>query len=122
MLAFRLRLRFTPTALDEAVGVLRSLAGPVRAEPGCVATRLLQDVNDRQTLDYIEEWQDLEGFERHLRTAWFRTTLAVMEMAAGQPTVEIDDIVSRRGFGRIEELLADGRADSTTGGRAGVST
>jgi len=122
MLAFRLRLRFTTAEVDEAAGALRSLAGPVRAEPGCLATRLMRDANDPQTLAYVEEWRDLEDFDRHLRTAWFRTILAVMELAAGEPVVEIDDIHSRRGFDRIEELLENGHADLAVEGRPGATT
>lgn len=105
MLTFRIRFQFLPARFDEAAGALRSLAGPVRSQPGCLATSLLQDLNDRHTLVYVEEWRDLEHFERHLLTVWFRTVVAVMELAADSPTVAIDDVASRRGFELVEEVL-----------------
>jgi quinol monooxygenase YgiN len=108
MLRFRLRMEFLPQAVDEAVQVLRSLVGPVRAEPGCSATRLMRDVDEGNVLTFVEEWRNAEDFERHLRAIAFRRILAVMELAAGAPIVEIDEISSRRGFDLIEQIL--GRA------------
>jgi len=105
VLSFRLRMTFSPQALDETRGVLRSLVGSVRAEPGCRATRLLRDMDDDATLTYVEEWRGREEFELHLRSRAFRRILAVIELAAGAPTVEIDTVPTRRGFDLVEEIL-----------------
>jgi len=108
-------MEFSPQAWDEAARVLRSLVGPVRAEPGCSATRLLRGMDDRYTLTWIEEWRCADDFERHLRSMAFRRMIAVMELAAGEPVVEIDDVSSRRGFDLVAEIL--GRAEFGAAGR-----
>jgi quinol monooxygenase YgiN len=105
MLTFKLHMEFTPQTCDEAAGVLRSLVGPVRAEAGCSATQLLRDTEDGYGLTWVEEWRGVEDFERHLRGVAFRRILAVIELAAGPPAVEIDDVASRRGFELVEEIL-----------------
>ena len=105
MLTFRLHMEFTPQTCDEAAAVLRSLVGPVRSETGCSATRLLRDTEDGCGLTWVEEWRSVEDFERHLRANAFRQNLAVIELAALSPTVEIDDVASRRGFELVEEIL-----------------
>lgn len=105
MLTFRLHMEFTPQSCDEAAAALRSLVGPVRAEPGCSATRLLRDTEGGSQLTWVEEWCDVEDFERHLRAPAFRQIVAIIEMAAAKPVVEIDDVTSRRGFDLIEEIL-----------------
>jgi len=105
MLRFRLQMKFAPAACDEAYSTLRSLAGPVRSERGCVATRI-QRVSERGCeINWVEEWQGIEDFERHLGASAFRQILAVIEMAVVQPVVEIDDVASRRGFELVEEIL-----------------
>jgi quinol monooxygenase YgiN len=107
MLRFRLRIEFPPKTVDQGVQALRALVGPIRAEPGCSATRLLKDASDEVChLTYVEEWRRTVDFERHLRATSFRRILAVMELAATAPTVEIDEISLRRGFDLIEEILA----------------
>lgn len=118
MLTFRLHMEFTQQTCDEAAAVLRSLIGPVRSETGCNATRLLRDTEDGCELTWVEEWRSVEDFESHLRETAFRRILAVIELAAAPPVVEIDDVTSRRGFGLVEEILglpAPERAECESG-------
>lgn len=105
MLRLRLQMEFAPAAVNEAAGVLRSLTGPVRSEPGCSATRLVRNADEGHTLTWVEEWRNEEAFERHLHVKTFRRILAVMELAAAPPVVEIDNVSSRRGFDLVEEIL-----------------
>ncbi len=114
MLTFRLHMEFTPEHCGEAAAVLRSLVGPVRAEPGCSATRVLRDAEDSCKLTWVEEWSGVDGFEEHLRASAFRQIVAVIEMSAGPPVVEIDEIASRRGFDLVEEILRNGRGKGLT--------
>ncbi len=98
--------------------MLRSLVGPVRAETGCNATRLLNSTNLEGGLTWVEEWHSIEDFERHLRSAAFRRILAVIELAVSRPVVEIDEVASRRGFELVEEILGiapEASAGSETG-------
>jgi quinol monooxygenase YgiN len=99
-------MEFASETCDEAAAVLRSLVGPVRAEPGCGATRLLRSAGNDHGLTWVEEWRTVDDFERHLRAAVFRRILAVIELAAVPPVVEIDDVASRRGFELVEEILS----------------
>jgi quinol monooxygenase YgiN len=105
MLALRLHMEFSPETHDEAVSVLRSLVGPVRAESGCNATRFLHDAGSGCGLTWVEEWHSVEDFERHLRSPVFRRILAIIELAESPPVVEIDEVASRRGFELVEEIL-----------------
>lgn len=106
MLRLQVRMEFAPRSYGEAVAVLRSLLGPIRAEPGCASTRLLGDVDADSALTWLEEWRNAADFERHLQAATFRSFLAVMNLAAARPEVEIDDVADRRGFDLVEEMLA----------------
>ena len=92
MLALRLHMDFTPETHGEAASVLRSLVGPVRAESGCRATRLMTDSGGGHRLTWVEEWSGVEDFERHLRGVAFRKILAVIELAAEPPIVEAGTI------------------------------
>lgn len=105
MLRFRLQMRFESQACDEASSVLRSLVGPIRAESGCIETRIQKDTEKGCAFNWVEEWKSIQDFERHLRSPAFRQILAIIEMAAEQPVVEIDDVSSRRGFELVEEIL-----------------
>ena len=105
MLTLRLRMEFRPERFDQAAAVLRALLGPVRAEEGCRATRLLRDADGACALTWVEEWRTEDDFERRLRSPTFRRLLAVIELAATTPVVEIDSVAWRRSFDLVEELL-----------------
>lgn len=115
MLEFRLRLHLELRSLEEATQALRSLVGPVRSEPGCSATRLLRDLDDPCAVAFVEEWRSLGDLTQHLNSPAFRKILAVMELAASPPTVEIDEVASRRGFDLVEEILGHGLGEVTDG-------
>ena len=113
MMRFRIRMTFSRRKIDEAAVVLRSLVGPIRAENGCAVTRLLRDLDEEQTLTFIEEWRDVKSIHHHLRGMNFRTLLEVIEMAERAPTIEIDQVASRRGFDVVEEVLGIGRSGTS---------
>lgn len=116
MLRFRICMELAPATAAEAIQVLRSLIGPVRAEPGCSATRLLRDLDDGDAVTFEEEWQDRDSLAGHLRSAAFRRILAVMDLAARAPEVEIDEVSFRHGFEFIEEALGRSAGAHTTAG------
>jgi quinol monooxygenase YgiN len=101
------RIRVAPTRQDyqEACRTLRSLLGPIRAQPGCRATRLLRDLDDDGSLTFVEEWRERADLEEHLRSAAFRKVVAVLEQGSEAPEVEIDEIVSRSGVELVESIL-----------------
>lgn len=105
MLTLRLHLSFARETYGEALAALRTLVGPVRAEPGCMGTRLTTGADESRELTWTEDWRSAAQFEDHLRGASFRRILAVIELAAAPPEVEIDDVTCRRGFDLIEAIL-----------------
>lgn len=100
-----LRMAFEGATRAEALRVLRSLVGPVRSHRGCLATRLMQDVDDERTVTWIERWRQREDHEHHLRSDAFRRLLAVMDLAAEPPLFEVDEVSRRHGFELVEEML-----------------
>jgi quinol monooxygenase YgiN len=127
MLRFRVQMTFAPRAADEAVRTLRALVGPVRAEPGCSAARLFRDSSDGDVVVWVEEWGGDADFERHLRSAAGRRIVALVKLSAGEPIVEVDEVVSRRGDDLIAEVLertviGPGRHGETGGRRSSTSS
>jgi quinol monooxygenase YgiN len=98
-------MEFDADRCREASTVLRSLVGPVRAERGCLSTQLMEEAGAWCRLTWVAEWNRIEDFELHLRTEAFRRILAVIELSANPPVVEIDDVSSRRGFDLVAEIL-----------------
>jgi quinol monooxygenase YgiN len=93
-----------PGRRQEIVDVFSSLLGPVRAEPGCRSSELYQQVDDGNVLRYVEEWDEPEQLERHMRSARYERLLAIMEAAAERPLLRYDQIASTRGLSYLEAV------------------
>jgi hypothetical protein len=47
-------------------------------------------INDGYAVTWVEEWRAWDAFEKHRNAPIFRRIVAVMELAASEPSVEID--------------------------------
>lgn len=106
MFTLRFRVTFAPPAHAAAFRTLRSLLGPIRAQPGCRVTRLLREVDDDGSLTFIEEWRERADLKAHLHSAAFHKLVAVLEQGSEAPEVEIDDVRSRSGVELIESMIS----------------
>jgi quinol monooxygenase YgiN len=88
--------------------LLRTLAamlGPTRVAPGCLEARLYSDIDPRQTLLLVEEWDSREQFEQNLDAAKLNAIVAAIELSSEAPVVRIDTVERREGI----DVLALGR-------------
>ena len=92
----------------EVMEILSSLAERSRFEPGCIGSRVYQDVEVEPAILIEQLWESGEDLERHLRSEDFRKVLLVVEMSVEPPEVRFDTITNSAGFEIIEK--ARGRA------------
>jgi len=76
----------------EILRALRVLAPPTRARSGCCRVHLLQDVENRNVITWIEEWDSEEALRLHMRSDEYRTLLAVVDMSMREPEVRFHTI------------------------------
>ena len=83
-----------PGLLAPLLRDLRTIAAPIRVEPGCLACKVFEDVDDRGSLTLWERWLSLADFQRHLRTARYRQILQLLELSTRDPRLQFH-LVSR---------------------------
>jgi quinol monooxygenase YgiN len=105
MITCTLRMAFALAPRDQALQVLRSLKGPVRSQPGCAQTLLMQDVHDDSVITWVSRWRSRDALDQHLRSTHFRRLMAVMELAAEAPDVVFEDGSELRGLDLIHEVI-----------------
>lgn len=106
MVLFTLRLQAPPEKRHEIVQTLRSVVGPTRAERGAVECHIEQDVDDPNTLTFVEAWRQQADLDRHLASDEYRKLLAVMDMAAAPPSVQLAAVLDDYGLDRIAQARA----------------
>ena len=105
MITCTLRMAFAHAPRDQALQVLRSLKGPVRSQPGCAQTLLMQDVHDDSVITWVSRWRSRDALDHHLRSTHFRRLMAVMELAAEAPHVAFEECSELRGLDLIHEVI-----------------
>jgi quinol monooxygenase YgiN len=117
VVTLKVRIAATPARTNEVTAALVSLVGPVRAQPGCVATRVLNVLDEDNAVAFEEEWRSQSDLEQHFRTPAFRTLLATMELASRQPSFEVDLLDKRLGFEFVEGVLGATEGEAVGGRR-----
>ena len=62
---------FYEEKVDQALKLYEELVRETQKEVGCISYNLYQDVNDRSILTVLEEWENVECLENHIKTEHF---------------------------------------------------
>lgn len=93
---------------EELLDVLLRLKGPTEVSRGCLACRIVQDVEDNHALTYLVRWDTEEALEEHLRSERFRRLLPYIELSLEPPEVDFSRIDQTRGIEFLVATLNDG--------------
>ena len=104
MVVMSLRVKAPAGRRDKILKTLGSVLGPTRVLRGCLSCRLYQDLENRNVLTLIEEWESQEALDRHVRSDHYRKILAVMDLASEPPEIQFRSVASMAGMERIEQL------------------
>ena len=94
------------TPRRKGVEILRSMEAllePTRAQPGCRGCNVYLDMENPGAVLLREEWASRPDLERHLRSDYYRTVLAAIELSEEAPEIHFDTIESRAGMEVIEQ-------------------
>ena len=104
MIELRLEIRPKAEHKAEMVNALWVIMQPARMESGFAASRIYQEVEDPESLCYMEEWDTLEQMEQQIRSRRFGSLLTLMETVPHPPVLEIRSISEIRGLDYISTL------------------
>jgi len=89
----------------ELVEVLFCLKEPTEATHGCRGCEILQDLNDRRAIIWMEHWDSLAELQEHIRSERFRAMLPYIELSVIPPKVAVDRIDSLQGIDFLVNTL-----------------
>ena len=93
------------TGAKSRAQVIRTLAaqlGPLRVQPGCLRCELYQDLENRENVTLVEEWQSQTELDLRLRSEEYRAVLETIELAQEQPVLHFDTVTRRAGLEIVE--------------------
>jgi|WetSurMetagenome_2_1015567.scaffolds.fasta_scaffold854743_2 quinol monooxygenase YgiN len=105
MIVGTVRIPLSPDRRAEVLEVLRSIQGPVLAQPGCAACHIYEEQGPEQSVVLVERWESEAALKAHIRSESYRRVLGAIELSFGPPEVSFDHVSSSEGMELIERSL-----------------
>jgi quinol monooxygenase YgiN len=115
MVVGTLRIPLSPGRRTEVLEILRSIQGPVLAQPGCAACHIYEEESPEQAVILIERWDSEAALQEHIRSDAYRRILGAIELSTCPPEVCFDYVSSSEGMELIERLRNLGGTDASPG-------
>jgi quinol monooxygenase YgiN len=100
-----LKMVVRPERRSDLLEAMRGMVEPARVERGCLSYCLYQDVEDRNTLFLVEEWETQKDLESHISTDNQRRLLELMDLLKEQPELGFNTVSHTAGMELIEDVL-----------------
>ena len=84
--------------------VLRSVQGPMRAQPGCVACDIYEEQGPEPAVVFVERWGTDAALAAHLRSDMYRRILGAIELSSDKPEIRFEHVSASEGMELIERL------------------
>ncbi len=112
MIISTLRIVTVPQSRAKVVRTLAAQLGPTRVQPGCLRCDLYQDIENREAITLVEEWESQADLDPRLRSEDYRAVLAAIELSQEQPVIRFDTVTRRTGSGGRRPRISGGRRNS----------
>ena len=106
-------MRFLPAQVEDALRLLRSVAGLTEAKSECRVCSVARDASEEELIRYREEWDSEAAFRRHVGSEEFQRVLVAMDMSCEEPQVLVGNLSERGGMECLRELR-EGEANAAT--------
>jgi len=91
---------------QELLQTINTLAGSMRKERGCRSCDFYVDIEHTDTFLLIEEWEDEDDFDRHIRSTAFSALLGALTLLKEGPDVRINAVSETVGMEKIKSVRA----------------
>ena len=102
MIIGTVRLLPPPDRRADVSEVLRSVQGPVRAQPGCAACDIYDEQGPEAAIVFVERWESDAALDAHRRSEAYRRVLAAIELSGGRPEIRFEHVSASEGIELIE--------------------
>jgi quinol monooxygenase YgiN len=87
---------------EEVLEILRSVQGPVLAQPGCTACDIYEEQGTERAIVLVERFESDEALQAHLRSDTYWRVLRALELSQGEPEIRFEHVSASEGLELIE--------------------
>ena len=108
MIDVRITMNVLPEKQKELVQTLLSMIGAEEKEAGCLSYALFRNIEDKNLLNLLEEWETREDLERHIRSERFSVLLGTKSLLAKPLEMKIRTVFHSEGVEVINAIRSKG--------------
>jgi quinol monooxygenase YgiN len=101
MIVVRITMNVLPEKQKEVVQTLLSMMGPMEKELGCLSYSLLCDMTDHNLLSVLEEWENRENLDHHLKSDIFGVLLGTKSLLCHPHGINIYTVQQAEGMNAV---------------------
>ena len=104
MIVVRIAMNVLPEKQKELVQTILSMIGPMEKEADCLSYALFCNVQDKNLLNLLEEWQTRKDLDRHLRSEMFSVLLGAKSLLFHPPQIQIHTVSHSEGIESVNTV------------------
>jgi quinol monooxygenase YgiN len=104
MILVSIHMNVAPKKRKELFQTIQALVDSIRVEEGCLSCHLYQDTGNKNIFSMIEEWENKEDLDKHLRSECFGVLLGAMNLLSKQPEIKFNTVSDTAGIEALKEV------------------
>ena len=80
------------------------MIGPMEKEAGCLSYALFCNIENKNLLNLLEEWQTRKDLERHLKSEMFSVLLGAKSLLFHPPQIQIHTVSHSEGIESVNTV------------------
>ena len=92
MIVVRIAMNVLPEKQKELVQTILSMIGPMENEAGCLSYALFCNIENKNLLNLLEEWQTRKDLDRHLKSEMFSVLLGTKSLLCDPSQIQIHTV------------------------------
>lgn len=108
MIGVKITLNVIAEKHKEVLQTLRSLIKRVEKETGCKNYAIFCDIDDKNSICILEEWETQKDLNQHIKTLRFGVLLGTKPLLRESPEIQIYTITRIQGMALVESLRNKG--------------
>jgi quinol monooxygenase YgiN len=106
MIILRVDMNALPEKRKELLHTIEAMSDSIRKQKGCSSHQVYQDMEDENVLCLIEEWENQDDLEDHLRSDRFAALLGALDLLSKRPAITFNQVSSTAGMELVEAVRA----------------
>ena len=104
MIVVRISINVLPEKQKELVQTILSMIGPMEKEAGCLSYALFCNIENKNLLNLLEEWQTRKDLDRHLKSEMFSVLLGAKSLLFHPPQIQIHTVSHSEGIESVNTV------------------